>query len=354
MKAILALAGLVLCGALFGCGQGTHGKPGLVSDHTTTASPVRPKPGMSKDARISSTARIGRGASTLRHGERVDAYRSCDANISAKVGTTSCGYAENAFYEYWATRGAGTIPVYSPVTRTVYPTRCSLAGALVICTASDGGSVRFPDSAIDHYPRSLARAYAATHMVGARRPPLEASGAYQTEDGIPSSRSLASSGNYSTTERVCYPAMHLPAVHLPATHLPAVDLPAVRVGSVRVPAQRLPAQSVPGTNIPGQVIPGGCYTVPSAFALTNTTVRFSGYGDIDPAFSKALSSRYWSASPSVNQPDPTALGFGQLNAAGFPKNQYVRPYVRRDGTMVSGYWRNSPTDGLPTCHVITC
>lgn len=46
--------------------------------------------------------------------------------------------------------------------------------------------------------------------------------------------------------------------------------------------------------------------------------------------------------------------YGQLNGAGFPKTQYVRPYVRRDGTFVQGYWRNSPRDGLSTCRIIRC
>jgi hypothetical protein len=45
--------------------------------------------------------------------------------------------------------------------------------------------------------------------------------------------------------------------------------------------------------------------------------------------------------------DPPSSG-GKLNAAGFSLNQYVRPYMRRDGTPVNGYWRNSPSDGLPT------
>ena len=45
---------------------------------------------------------------------------------------------------------------------------------------------------------------------------------------------------------------------------------------------------------------------------------------------------------------------GALNRAGYPKNQYVRPYMKRDGSQVAGYWRNSSTDGLPTCRVVTC
>ena len=98
-----------------------------------------------------------------------------------------------------------------------------------------------------------------------------------------------------------------------------------------------------------------CLEVPAAFALPNTTVRVSNYTAVDPQFSRALSRRYWdSAGPGASVPDSSASGFGQENAAGFPKNQYVRPYMRRDGTLVSGYWRNDPTDGLPTCHVISC
>jgi hypothetical protein len=42
------------------------------------------------------------------------------------------------------------------------------------------------------------------------------------------------------------------------------------------------------------------------------------------------------------------------NDAGFPENQYVRPYTRRDGTRVDGYYRNSPSDSLPTFIYISC
>ena len=77
-------------------------------------------------------------------------------------------------------------------------------------------------------------------------------------------------------------------------------------------------------------------------------------GSLDPAFSPDLGESCWTSASGSSVPDPTAPGFGELNEAGFPKNQYVRPYVRRDGTPVSGYWRNSPTDGLPTCEVISC
>jgi hypothetical protein len=35
---------------------------------------------------------------------------------------------------------------------------------------------------------------------------------------------------------------------------------------------------------------------------------------------------------------------GGYNGAGCPKNQWVNGYYRSDGTYVSGYWRNSPSD----------
>jgi len=131
-------------------------------------------------------------------------------------------------------------------------------------------------------------------------------------------------------------------------HLPAVTIPAV-------PSLGLPAQHTAGQTIPGQHIAGTCIGVPAAFAPQNTTVTDpSAYSGIDPQYSPDLTSRYWSRAPDTAIPDTNAPGFGELNAAGYPKNQYVRPYIKRDGTQVGGYWRNSPSDGLPTCRVVSC
>lgn len=153
---------------------------------------------------------------------------------------------------------------------------------------------------------------------------------------------------------VCYPEARLPSVHLDAVKLPAVRLPAVTVGDRRIPARTIPARTIPARTIPARTIPGRCFDVPNAFELSRTTVRVSNYDGLDTDFSPGLSRDLWDSVPSLSTPDYTAQGFGELNGAGFPKNQYVRPYVRRDGTRVSGYWRNSPSDGLPTCRVISC
>lgn len=156
----------------------------------------------------------------------------------------------------------------------------------------------------------------------------------------------------------CYPAQHYPAQHYPAQHYPAQHYPAQHFQgycftgeTLSVPASKIPTYKVPALKVPSYKAPNLRLILPPS----QTTIRVSGYGAIDPSYSPQLTSDYWSAAGrTVSYPDPTAPGYGELNAAGFPKNQYVRPYVRRDGTMVSGYWRNSPSDGLPTCQIISC
>jgi hypothetical protein len=149
--------------------------------------------------------------------------------------------------------------------------------------------------------------------------------------------------------------VHVPAIHIAGTTIPGTTIPGTTVGGTTIPATHLPATRLPPVDLPAENLRGGCLDVPRAFALTNTTVRVGNYAAVDPQFSQTLSARYWkSAGRDVSVPDPSAPGFGQNNAAGFPRNQYVRPYMRRDGTPVGGYWRNDPTDGLPTCRIVSC
>jgi hypothetical protein len=150
--------------------------------------------------------------------------------------------------------------------------------------------------------------------------------------------------------------MDLPAVVLPATSIPATTLPAFDLGGTHYPAQHLPAEHISGTRIPAQHIGRTCLDAPAAFALPKTTLlSTNGYRSIDDNYSPQLTARYWdSIGTSVDIPDPSAAGFGETDAAGLPKNQYVRSYIRSDGTFVSGYWRNSPSDGVSTCSVVGC
>ena len=130
------------------------------------------------------------------------------------------------------------------------------------------------------------------------------------------------------------PAVDIPAVDIPATTIPATTIPATTIGGVHYPAQHYPAQHYPAQHYPAQTIQGGCFDAATYPAPSETTVRVSGYSALDREFSPSLSSRYWRSAGSV--PDSTASGFGELNDAGFPKNQYVRSYFRRDGTFVRG------------------
>ena len=266
---------------------------------------------------------------------------SCDANIRVKVSTTTCAFAQNVFYEYWASNATSDtteLEAYSEAGTDWIALACD-AGAIVRCTANDGSDIRFPSAAIDRYTADNAATYASSHRVSTGR-----------------EKRNDSADARVTAEEVCLPETRLRAVHLPEVRLPAVTLPAYTdFDGVRHPARRIPGRRIAGRTIPARTIGGQCFEVPSDFAPEKTSVLTQEYERLDPGFSSELSKSYWDESGDASLvPDYTAKGFGEVNAAGFPKNQYVRPYVRRDGTYISGYWRNSPTDGLPTCRIISC
>jgi hypothetical protein len=185
--------------------------------------------------------------------------------------------------------------------------------------------------------------------------------------------------------RVCWPGFTIPAVTIRAVTIPAVTIPAITIPAITIPAvtipaacfaghcypaqhypaqhyaaqhyaaQHYPAQHYAAQHYAAQNYPATCFNSPAALAPSETTVRVRNYQSLDTYYSSGLTTRYWqTAGPTVSYPNVYASGYGQLNRAGFPKNQYVRSYLRRDGTFVQGYWRNSPTDGLPTCHIIRC
>jgi hypothetical protein len=98
--------------------------------------------------------------------------RNCDTNIVANA-NTSCGFAENAFYEYYgAHSGSGkgaSVMVHSPTTGKNYELGCGPSKGLIGCVSSptsDGIYVSFPEAAIDEYTEAQARAYDSTRDVG--------------------------------------------------------------------------------------------------------------------------------------------------------------------------------------------
>jgi len=130
-------------------------------------------------------------------------------------------------------------------------------------------------------------------------------------------------------DQFCTKDIHIPAIHIPGDR----------------------SLGLPPETIPAETIPGECYDLSEDY-----TVLADNYESIDPDYSRELTYRYRSqlSASTYRTPDYTAPGYGELNEAGYPKNQYVSSYFRDDGTYVSGYWRNSPTDGYYTCRVIDC
>jgi hypothetical protein len=98
--------------------------------------------------------------------------RNCDTNIVANS-ATSCGLAENTFYEYYqVTRNGGsgqTLMVHSSTTGRDYEVFCESTAGLISCSGSPlstGVYVSFPHAAIAAYTEAQATAYAASHNVG--------------------------------------------------------------------------------------------------------------------------------------------------------------------------------------------
>jgi hypothetical protein len=93
-------------------------------------------------------------------------FVDCDPNIEAKLGTTTCPFAENVFWAYWTSGESSSLEVWSPAAQASFATRCDGDGSQVICTTRDKGAVRFPQAAVDSYSQAQAEAYASTHDLG--------------------------------------------------------------------------------------------------------------------------------------------------------------------------------------------
>ena len=174
----------------------------------------------------------------------------------------------------------------------------------------------------------------------------------------------------ANAKQVCWPGVNVPLVEIPATTIPAKEIPARKITiptipgwvapttpTITIPAITIPAVSIPAFTIPGYTVPERCFDSEKTDALppSKTSVRVRNYHRIDSSFSLALSIAYWrQTGPSSLVPDHSAEGFGKSTAAGLAKSQYVRAYIRTDGTLVPGHWRKATSDGRPTCKFIRC
>jgi len=155
VAAALALLGTVSMSA---CGEAKQTKTVTVNApaRETAATPdPSPKPDADSDG----------GRTTPRRPKTV--LTACDANVRAKAETTTCGFAENVFYEYWRWREyreVTDIEAFSSALTAFLPVDCN-QGDPVVCRTSAGALVRFPLRAIKAYTVDNAAQYAENHRV---------------------------------------------------------------------------------------------------------------------------------------------------------------------------------------------
>jgi hypothetical protein len=158
--ASVAIAALALLGtvSMSACGEAPHTK-------TVTVSAPAPETAATRDASPKPDADSDDRRTTPRRPKTV--LTTCDANVRAKAKTTTCGFAENVFYEYWRWREyreVTDIEAFSSALRAFLPVDCN-QGQAVVCRTSGGALVRFPLSAVNAYTLDNAAHYALNHRV---------------------------------------------------------------------------------------------------------------------------------------------------------------------------------------------
>jgi hypothetical protein len=149
---VLGTVSMSACGAVQQTKTVTVSAP---AQEPAAAAPASPKPDTDSDG----------GPTT--HARPKTVLTACDANVRAKATTTTCGFAENVFYEYWRRLKYGEvtdIEAFSSALKTFLPVDCN-EGDAVVCRTPAGAVVRFPLSAVNAYTLENAADYAGSHTV---------------------------------------------------------------------------------------------------------------------------------------------------------------------------------------------
>jgi hypothetical protein len=128
----------------------------------------------------------------------VATYVACDPNITVKVATTTCPFAQNVFYGYWNADG-GDFRAYSPASQESYDIACD-GGATIVCTAGDGAEVRFSPRAVALYDQAQADSYAASHDLGPQPETVESDGYEYDDDEAYADDDYEDHGDYDDDE----------------------------------------------------------------------------------------------------------------------------------------------------------
>lgn len=152
--------GWVTAAALAACGLNACGGAQAVKTVTVVTTAAR------EPAATTSPSQPHMTQASRRKARASSPMRACDANITVKRATTTCGFGENVFYGYWLNKkepgvfadGPG-IPAYSPATDRTFFVDCS-GTSTIVCRAGDGGYVTFPTAAVSAYTTAQAKRYA--------------------------------------------------------------------------------------------------------------------------------------------------------------------------------------------------
>jgi hypothetical protein len=164
-----ALLAVVLAAAVGGCGS-SEVRTVTVSETSPAPTPSASSPAAKPPAKHRQRHKARAAVVSTPTPVSSPRFVACDSNIKARAATTTCGFAQNTFYEYWASAEAPAIEVYSPATHSTFSTTCTAGEGAVVCTTTDGGVVRFSQAAVDRYSQSQADAYAASHDLGPGSP----------------------------------------------------------------------------------------------------------------------------------------------------------------------------------------
>ena len=209
-----ALTGLVVLG-MYGCSSGTTATqsneaapPATTTQDTTSEhrAPVKALNNPAQQPNPSVTALCDevphghacRAVTTSPSDPNESRQRNCNTDIVANS-NTSCGFAENAFYQYYEAHSRGgkgvSVMVHSPATGKDYELFCEQSSGLIGCDSSplsDDIYVSFPEAAIASYSDAQAASYARTHAVG--HPGLAAASTQPQESSLGAREGGKSSG----------------------------------------------------------------------------------------------------------------------------------------------------------------
>jgi len=150
-RRFLYLCGLILAAfALAACGSSDSSEDELEQARTEGAKEAKQQAKIEQIEHQLKSLKHGNGApqnqSNISGSSTAPASGGTSCGGSLSVGpSTTCAFAENVEYQYYAEigSGSGTISAYSPATERVYSMYCT-AGAPHECTGGNNASVFFP------------------------------------------------------------------------------------------------------------------------------------------------------------------------------------------------------------------